>query len=122
MIYTVHSVSKIGKVSETPHQEEGPNFQGFMLSVSLEQGEYVGAAKVPQTLQGPYFPTFIDAVAIEDAKSHYLVHFCYGSRLDPELKKAIFEALPQRASREGGEPDAKAQVPRPHACLRDGRG
>jgi len=95
MMFTIHSISKTGEVYPQTHQQEGPNFRGFVLTVALHDGKYEGAADVPQTLQGPYFPTFIDAPSVEGGKKHYQVHFSYGSRLDPELKRAIFEAVPK---------------------------
>jgi RHS repeat-associated protein len=51
-----------------------------MLTVVLHDGKYEGAAMVPQTLQGPYYPTFLDAVPMDSGKKHYQVHFSYGYR------------------------------------------
>jgi len=95
MMFTLHSTAKSGEISSQTYQQEGPNFKGFILRVALEDGKYGGAAKVPQTLQDSYFPTFIDTPATDDGKKHYQVHFSYGSRLDPELKNAILEAIPK---------------------------
>jgi len=95
MVYTMHSSLKTGEVSKQTYQQEGPGFEGFTLGVSLEDGKYAGAADVPQTVQGPYFPTFLDAPATDGGKKHYLVQFSYGTRLNPALKKAIFEAIPK---------------------------
>jgi hypothetical protein len=93
MKFTVHGRSKTGEISPKTHQEEGPNFRGFVLRVTLNDGPYRGAAVVPQTLQGPYYPTEISAPAVGD--KHYLVRFSYGTRLDPEIKKAILDVLPK---------------------------
>ncbi|MBC8467845.1 MAG: hypothetical protein H8D56_00120 [Planctomycetes bacterium] len=95
MVYTIHSRSKTGEVSPRTYQKEGPGFRGFMLRISLNDGKYGGAACVPQTIQGPYFPTFLDAPSTDGGKKHYQVHFSYGGRLDPKLKKAILEAIPR---------------------------
>ncbi len=95
MMYTVHSRSKTGEVYERTHQEEGPNFKGFVLSVAVYPGPYQGAAAIPQTLQGPYFQTFLDATPTDKGDEHYLVHFSYGSRLDADLKRAIMDAIPR---------------------------
>ncbi len=110
MMYTVHSRSKSGEIYPQTYQEEGPNFRGFMLRVALEEGAYAGAAAVLQTLQGPNYPTFIDAVSIAAGKKHYLIHFSYGSRLDPELMKAILDTIPatkfQRSAGDRPKPGA----------------
>ncbi len=95
MMFTIHGRSKTGEVSRETGQQEGPNYKGFMLRVSLEEGTYSGAAAIPQTLQGPYFPTFIDGPATDDGKNYHRISFSYGSRLDPKLKQAILEAIPK---------------------------
>jgi hypothetical protein len=105
MTFTVHGRGKSGEIFAQTHQQEGPNFKGFLLHVSLRDGKYEGAAVVPQTLQGPYFPTYIDAAAVEKQDKHYFVSFSYGSRLDPDLKKAILETIPQTGFRKGAEPN-----------------
>jgi len=105
MMFTLHGRSKAGEVSPVTYQQEGPNFKGFMLRVSVNEGKYQGAAVVPQTLQGPYFPTFIDAPPVEKENKHYWVGFSYGSRLDPDLKKAIFEAIPTTKFVPGPKPE-----------------
>jgi hypothetical protein len=95
MMFTVHYRSMTGEVSKETRQEEGPNFRGFVLSVSLQNGRYEGQAMVPQALKEPYFETYIDAVPTEDAKGHFWIRFSYGSRTDSKLKEAIFAALPK---------------------------
>ena len=87
MIFTIHGRSKTGEINAKTYQQEGPNFKGFILRVALLDGKYSGAASVPQTLEGPYFPTFVDAPSAENGKKHYEVRFSFGGRLDPELKK-----------------------------------
>jgi hypothetical protein len=93
MTYTVHDRSKTGEVSTTTHRQEGPNFKGFIVRVSLNEGKYAGAAVTPQTIRGPYFPTFVDAPATGD--DHYHVSFSFGESIDPALKKATLEVLPK---------------------------
>lgn len=101
MQYTLHSVAMTGEVSKQTYQEEGPDYKGFMLDVSLLDGLYQGQAAVPQTLRGPYFATYLNAMPA--GAKHYEIRFSYGSRLDPELKKAIFAALGQDAFLEASQ-------------------
>ena len=112
-MFTLHSKSKTGEVYPETYQQEGPNFKGFILRVEVLDGKYEGAAVMPQTLQGPYFPTFIDAPSVEKDKQHYEVRFSYGSRLDPDLKKAIFEVIPKTRSQPGAAPNDGPAPERP---------
>ena len=95
MTYTLHSRAKTGAVSEQTYQKEGPNYKGFLLTVTWQHGAPVTPARTPQTLEGPYFPPFINDSATEDGQNHYRVSFSYGRRLDKSLKEAILEALPK---------------------------
>jgi hypothetical protein len=56
MMFTLHNTSKTGEIHPKTYQTEGPSFRGFILTVSLQKGPYRGAAVVPLTDQGPYFP------------------------------------------------------------------
>lgn len=109
MMFTLHGRQKDGEILTETHQQEGPNFKGFLLGVSVEKGPYGGQAVVPQELHGPYFASFIDGPATEDGKNHYWIVFSYGSRLDPRLKQAIFAALPRRKFQQS---DGANRVPR----------
>ena len=95
MMYMLHHDTKTGEVSEQARQEEGPRSRGFMLRIGRRDGTYKGQASIPQTIKGPYYPTFIDAPATASGKNHYIIHFSFGRGLDPKLKQAIFEALPR---------------------------
>jgi len=94
MMFTEHGRSMTGEFSERTHQREGPNFKGFLLTITVRLGDYEGQAVVPQELHGPYFPTYINAPVTQDGKNHYWVTFSYGNQLDPKLKQAVFDALP----------------------------
>jgi hypothetical protein len=113
IVYTLHARSKTGEVFTRTYQQEGPNYKGFILTVTLHDGKYEGAAVVPQTLQGPYFPTFVDSVPVENGKTHYQVHFSYGNRLDRELMKAIFDAIPKSRLQQLPGGDAKERASEP---------
>jgi hypothetical protein len=97
--YTLHARAKTGEVYEKTHQEEGPNFKGFILRVELREGKYDGGAVVPATLQGPYYPTFIDGANLNG--KHHWVSFSYGGRLNSELKMAIMGVNPRTQFKKG---------------------
>lgn len=94
MMLTVHRRGKGGEIFPQTDQYEGPSHKGFMLHIASHSGPYQGAAVTPQTLQEPYFQTYIDSPPA-GKDGHYFIHLSYGSRLNPELKKAIFEAIPR---------------------------
>ncbi len=95
MIFTVHRHLKTGEILETTDRVEGPNAEGFVLSLSVQEGKYEGAAVVPQILGEPYWQTYIDRPKTEDGQGHYVINFSYGSRLDKDFMKTVFEALPK---------------------------
>jgi hypothetical protein len=95
MQFLVHDMSSFGEFLPTTHFEEGPNFKGFLLQLKAVAGTAEVALAGPQTLERQYFPTYLDAPPPENGESRYLVSFAYGRRLDPKLKKAIFEAIPR---------------------------
>ena len=72
-----------------------------MLTITLNDGNYEGAAGIPQTLQGPYFSTFIDATKLKAERKHHFVSFAHGSYLDRELKKAIMDVIPRNQFQKG---------------------
>ena len=120
MMFTLHSKSKTGEVFPQTYQQEGPNFKGFILTVSQQEGRYQGAAMIPQTLQGPYFPTFIDAPATEDGNNHYWVTFSYGGRFDEKVRSAILDLLPRtkfqpQHAADGSQPIRSYTNPTPSA-------
>ena len=98
MQFTVHRHNLDGEIRRETYQEEGPNHKGFMLQVSLNDGEYNGMAAVPQTIRGPYFPTLLVAPTTADGKHHYWVMFAYGRNLDPKLKQVILGVIPKTKS------------------------
>jgi hypothetical protein len=105
MMFTLHRRGKGGDVFPDTYQDEGPKAKGFILRVTLNDGTYQGAAVVPQTLREPYFSTYIDASAAKQKDKHYFISFSYGSRLDKNLKQAIFEAIPKTRFQPGAAPD-----------------
>ena len=95
MEFTVHGSSKTGEISAQAGKEEGPNYKGFILEISLCEGPYAGAAVVPQHLKRPYWTTFIDAPAVSGQSKHLWIRFSYGGRLSSVFQKAIFATLPK---------------------------
>ena len=95
MVFTIHRHWKTGKIRKETDQVEGPNYQGFVISISVQDGRYEGQAMVPQVLNQRYWQTYIDRPPTENGNGHYVINFSYGSRLDKDFMRAVFEALPK---------------------------
>lgn len=93
MMFTIHPRLKTGEVLKKTVQVEGPNFRGFLLQFSVVEGKYHGAAEVPQTFHDPYWQTYFDCPQTEDGDGYYRIRFSYGSRLDKDFKKAVFQVF-----------------------------
>lgn len=86
--FKIHAIDKVGTISETTHDEEGPNVDGIFLTVSLQDGPYHGALVIPQDLHRPYWTTFANAYTVADGKYLWLT-LSYGSRADKKLMEAV---------------------------------
>lgn len=87
-MFKIHTIQKTGGITETAHDEEGPNVDGIFLKVSLQDGSYRGAAEIPQDLRRPYWTTFINAYPVATGK-HLWLGLSYGSRANQKLMEAI---------------------------------
>lgn len=86
--FKIHTINKTGGVSETAHDEEGPNVDGIFMKFTLQNGPYQGAAEIPQDLKRPYWTTFINAYPVATGK-HLWLGLSYGSRANKRLLEAI---------------------------------
>lgn len=93
MLFTVHDRLMTGEIRSQTRQQEGPNYKGFLLQVTLQPGRETPQALTPQTIREPYWSTYINNPPTSDGKDHYWVSFSYGGRLDQKLKAAILEAI-----------------------------
>jgi hypothetical protein len=86
--FKVHAIDKTGQISERAQDEEGPNVDGILLTIFLQEGSYQGAAEIPQELKKTYWTTFVNAYPAAGGK-HLLLNLSYGSRADKKLIEAI---------------------------------
>jgi len=110
--FKIHTIYKTGVISETVHDEEGPNVDGMLLKFSLQDGPYRGAAEIPQDLRRSYWTTFINAYPVTTGKNLW-IEMSYGSRADKKLMEAIKTCLTQscRQNRARSQTFEKAQPP-----------
>ena len=97
MIFTEHGRAKTGRVLHGTYQKEGPNYKGFLLTITVRKDGYRGPLHVPQELNGVYFPTCFNVTQAPAGIGYYWIHFSYGKSLDPKLKQSIFDALPGKS-------------------------
>ena len=103
--YTLHSVYKTGEISERTFNIEGPNYKGFKLKLTfVPTGPYMGQLVVPQTVNGPYFPTFVNAINLE-TKEYIHISFAYGKGIDPGFKNSLFEIILPKQPNNANEAD-----------------
>ncbi|MBT3296847.1 MAG: hypothetical protein HN919_18380 [Verrucomicrobia bacterium] len=91
--FMVHSSDKQGRRSGEAHRTVGPRHDGLIVRVSVQDGPYAGAAKIPQDLSRPYWTTFVNAYSIAKGTQHLHVNILYGSRTAPGLIKSVKELL-----------------------------
>ena len=99
-IFTIHAIHKTGYVSPEPHQEEGPNYDGILLELSVHAGSYSGAADIPQEFNKPYWTTYINSRSVNHAKEYLLFSLSYGNRTNKELIIKIKESFAQESPME----------------------
>lgn len=91
--FMLHTIHKTGYISPKVYEQEGPNYDGILLDVSLRDGKYVGQAVIPQELNQIYWKTYINAYPINKEKQYLWLALSYGSRTNKELIKEIKECF-----------------------------
>lgn len=91
--FMVHSPSKIGRFSEEAHETVGPDFDGFMLRVHVQDAGTVNQAATPQTILQPYWKTDLDVTQVAGTSKQSYWGLSYGSRADESLLSSVRKAL-----------------------------
>jgi hypothetical protein len=87
--FMVHNTDKLGRHSEKAHETVAPKTDGLIARITIQDGRYSGAAKIPQTLKRPYWSTYVNAYPVAKGKQHLHVNISYGSKTDRETIKKI---------------------------------
>lgn len=103
--FMVHSSDKLGRHSEKAHETIGPRYDGLIVQVTMQDGQYFGAAMIPQNLWQPYWTTFVNAYPVNKGNRHLHVNISYGSRADHKTIEKIKDMLNSMID---DDPDAKA--------------
>jgi hypothetical protein len=91
--FMIHSRDKTGYISPNAIEKEGPNYNGFLIKLSVQDGQYSGVAMIPQTLKKPYWKTFINAYPLSNNTQYIWCSFSYGVRTNKELIEEVVDSL-----------------------------
>lgn len=83
--FMIHGGSKIGKYDEKAHEEEGPDYMGFILRLHLQEAGTVNQAVVPQTIRASYWNTDLNITTVKGTDKQLYWGLSYGNRTDAEL-------------------------------------
>jgi hypothetical protein len=92
-MYKVHGRQMTGEILPEAHDELGPSYQGFVLTVNLQDKGEVNQAVTPQTIREPYWLTDLDVTPLRGTNKQIYWALSYGSRTDSELLARIRQKL-----------------------------
>lgn len=87
--FMVHSIGKDGSIYKKAHEEQGPGYRGFLITLTQQKGTYRGAADIPQDLKRPYWTTYVNAYPTNANSEHIHLNLSYGSGTDRKLLEKI---------------------------------
>ena len=87
--YKIHGVSMTGEISKEAHDEVGPTFKGFVLSVQVQPKGEINQAATPQTLREPYWQTYLQLTPLAGSDKQLYWGLSFGSRTDTNLLARI---------------------------------
>jgi hypothetical protein len=96
--FQVHGPYRTGEFTEKPSPEEGPTARGFLLTVQVRPEAYDGPLVVPQTLNRPYWRTYINDYRA--GRQYLFVGLSYGAAPDEKLLAKLKEAVASFAREE----------------------
>lgn len=100
--FLVYAASKTGKFVDKPHEEVGPDYDGFMLTIRLHQGPAVAQAVSGQEYREPYWTTHLETWEAQKDQRYLSLNFCYGSRVPSSLLGRIQAIVRDTIEKPGG--------------------
>ena len=91
--FMVHSGSRIGKFSEDIFERVGPDNDGFLLKVYLQDKGTPIQANTPQTIKEPYWNTYLDVTQLTGTDKQIYWGLSYWSHTDQIILSQIKETL-----------------------------
>jgi len=100
--YKVYGRLMNGEYSEETEDVQAPGAGGIRITVSLRDNEYSGSAKLPQTVQKPYWKQYTNALNSTDRKHHLMLSIEYGHKRQEDAV-AVAKRLAELASKSFGD-------------------
>lgn len=87
--FMVKEKGENGRPTGKSRQETGPDKEGFILTLRVEEGKYKGQLRIPQVSKRKHWKTYANAYSLKGRKEHFMMHLSYGSKTDRKLISKI---------------------------------
>ena len=91
-VFLVHEPLKTGDWQD-PRETRGPKPGGIVCDITLQKGEYRGAAVVPQTFDKRYFKVLVMASYSPKRDVHIYVHLSYPGNVSTDFLKEFADLV-----------------------------
>ena len=91
-VFLVHEPLKTGDWQD-PRETRGPKPGGILCDITLQKGEYRGAAVVPQTFDKRYFKVLVMASYSPKRDVHIYVHLSYPGNVGTDFLKEFADLV-----------------------------
>lgn len=91
-VFIVHEALKTGEWQD-PWETRGPKPGGILCDITLQDGQYQGAAVVPQTFDKRYFKVLLMAPYSAKRDVHLYVHLSYPRNVSDDFLKQFTELV-----------------------------
>ena len=91
-VFLVHEPLKTGDWQD-PRETRGPKPGGILCDITLQKGEYRGAAVVPQTFDKRYFKVLLMASYSPKRDVHLYVHLSYPGNVGTDFLKEFADLV-----------------------------
>ena len=91
-VFLVHEPLKTGDWQD-PRETRGPKPGGILCEITLQKGEYRGAAVVPQTFDKRYFKVLVMASYSPKRDVHIYVHLSYPGNVSTDFLKEFADLV-----------------------------